>query len=380
MKFLKWLYQEVWGFKSPFRPFTCYISKIRMQRKKNLHFNIGNIINLFFFCFMEDRKKDHIQLAFQATVNHSEKDDRFIYEPLLSSHSDFSFSSFNFLGKKMNYPFWISSMTGGTELAGTINRRLASAAGKYRLGMGLGSCRSLIDNDAYFNDFNVRQYIGTDQPLFSNFGISQVEKMIENKSIEQIELIREKLNADGTIIHINPLQEAFQPEGDRLKCPPVETITALLENVKSPIIIKEVGQGMGYKSIKALLQLHIAAFEFGAWGGTNFTRLESMRNNNISKAFEGFANVGHDALEMTKMVNNIAEETDVNCKQIIISGGIHHLLDGFYLHKLCKLPNVIGMGSLFLENALISEANLDTFINELIDKWKLAESFLKVKI
>ncbi len=329
---------------------------------------------------MEDRKKDHIQLAFQATVNHNEKDDRFIYEPMLSSHSDFSFSTFDFLGKKMNYPFWISSMTGGTEMAGKINRLLASAAGKYGLGMGLGSCRSLLENDEYFNDFNVRQYIGNNQPLFSNFGISQIEKMIEDKSIDKIEQLRVKLNADGTIIHINPLQEAFQPEGDRLKRPPIETVMELLESIKSPIIIKEVGQGMGYNSIKSILQLDIAAFEFGAWGGTNFTRLESLRYTKASKAFDGFANIGHDAKEMTLMVNQIVEEIDVKCKQIIISGGIQSLLDGYYLHKICKLPSIIGMGSLFLENALKGEENLDVFVNEMIEKWKLAESFLKIKM
>ncbi len=353
---------------------------IRLYHEKNLRIYIGNITNLFFFCFMEDRKKDHIQLAFQATVNQNEKDDRFIYEPMLSSHSDFSFSSFEFLGKTMNYPFWISSMTGGTEMAGKINKRLASVAGKYGLGMGLGSCRSLLNNESYFNDFDVRRYIGKDQPLFSNFGIAQIEKMIENNSIDKVEEVREKLDADGTIIHINPLQEAFQPEGDRLKHAPIDTIQKLLEIVKSPIIIKEVGQGMGYESIKSILQLNIAAFDFGAWGGTNFTRLESLRNKNISKAFDGFANVGHDALEMTLMVNEIIEEVDVKCKQVIISGGIHSVLDGFYLNKICKLPSVIGMGSLFLENALRSEEDLDLFVNELIEKWKLAEAYLKVKI
>ncbi|MCW3788699.1 isopentenyl-diphosphate delta-isomerase [Plebeiibacterium sediminum] len=328
---------------------------------------------------MEDRKKDHLQLAFKASVKDSEKDNRFSYEPMLSSHTDFSFTPFPFLGKEMNYPFWISSMTGGTEMAGIINKRLATAAGKYGLGMGLGSCRSLLENKNYFNDFCVRPYIGDKQPLYANFGIAQIEKMLDENSIDQIQQIRKDLDADGIIVHINPLQEAFQPEGDLLKRPPIETLTELLEMVESPIIVKEVGQGMGYESLKAVLKLNIAAFEFGAWGGTNFTKLEKMRNKNSIHAFDDFINVGHDAHEMTLMVNQIYEETDINCKQVIISGGIYSVLDAFYLHKICKIPSVIGMGSLFLEYALKSEDDLDLFISEMIEKWKLAEAFLRVK-
>ncbi len=328
---------------------------------------------------MEDRKKDHIQLAFKASVKDLEKDNRFSYEPMLSSHSEFSFKPFPFLGKEMSYPFWISSMTGGTEMAGIINKRLASAAGKYGLGMGLGSCRSLLKNKNYFNDFNVRSYIGNKQPLYANFGIAQIEKMLNENSIEQIEQIKTDLNADGIIVHINPLQEAFQPEGDLLERPPIETLSELLQKVESPIVVKEVGQGMGYESIKAVLKLNIAAFEFGAWGGTNFTKLEKMRNKNSIHAFDDFINVGHDAHEMTLMVNQIYEEADINCKQIIISGGIRSVLDAFYLHKICKIPSVIGMGSMFLEYALKGEDELDLFITEMIEKWKLAEAFLRVK-
>ncbi len=327
---------------------------------------------------MEDRKKEHLQLAFEASVKNTDKDNRFTYEPMLSSHTDFTFSPFHFLGKNMNYPFWISSMTGGTGMAGIINKRLAIAAKKFGLGMGLGSCRSLLENKTHFDDFNVRNLIG-EQPLFSNFGIAQIEKMLKDNSIEKIDVIKNQLNADGTIIHINPLQEAFQPEGDRISRPPIETLTELLEKTDSPIIVKEVGQGMGYESIKAILKLNIAAFEFGAWGGTNFTKLENLRSKNHQNAFDGFVKVGHDAHEMTLMVNQITEETDVNCIQIIISGGISSVLDAFYLHKICKLPSVIGMGSLFLEYALKNETSLDHFINEMIDKWKLAESFLRIK-
>ncbi len=328
---------------------------------------------------MEDRKKEHIHLAFDASVSEMHADSRFMYEPMLSAHPSEKIEPIQFLGKKMNLPFWISSMTGGTLRAGAINSKLAKVAGEFGLGMGLGSCRVLFKGDEYWDDFKVRHLIGNDYPFYSNLGIAQLEELIEKKEVSKIDYLNKQLDADGTIIHINPLQEAFQPEGDRFKRPPIETIQELTENTQSPIIVKEVGQGMGYESIKALLNLNIAALEFGALGGTNFTKLEQIRSKNKNSLFTGFTNVGHTAKEMTLMVNQIVEEQDTRCKQIIISGGIKSLLDGYYLAKICKLPAVVGMGSTFLQYAMQDYASLQGFIKNLEKGWQLANAFLKIK-
>ncbi|MGQ1784984.1 isopentenyl-diphosphate delta-isomerase [Saccharicrinis sp. GN24d3] len=328
---------------------------------------------------MEDRKKEHLHLAFEASISRAQADPRFMYEPMLSAHPNGKVKPFSFLGKKMNHPFWISSMTGGTQRAGAINVKLAKAAGEFGLGMGLGSCRVLFESDDYWDDFKLRSLIGDDYPFYANLGIAQLEKLLENKESEKIDYLNQQLKTDGTIIHINPLQEAFQPEGDKLKRPPIECIQELLEQTKSPIIVKEVGQGMGMESIRALLKMNIAALEFGALGGTNFTKLEQMRRIDISSIFESFTTVGHTAEEMTMMVNQIVEEGNIKCKQIIISGGIKSLLDGYYLTKICKLPAVIGMGSAFLNYALKDYEELQVFIRNMVDAWQLAEAFLKVK-
>ncbi|TLX72805.1 type 2 isopentenyl-diphosphate Delta-isomerase [Labilibacter sediminis] len=328
---------------------------------------------------MEDRKKEHLHLAFEASVNRAKADKRFMYEPLLAAHPNKEFKAINFLGKKIKHPFWISSMTGGTKKAASINAKLAKAAGEFGLGMGLGSCRVLFDSDDFWNDFKVREYIGDDYPLFSNLGIAQVEKLVEKGEFDKIDFLNQQLKADGTIIHINPLQEAFQPEGDRFMHPPIETIQKVLEKVKSPIIVKEVGQGMGYESLKALLQMDLAGIEFGALGGTNFTKLEQMRSTGNNSIFQGFTAVGHTAEEMTLMVNQIVDEVEVKCKNIIISGGITSLLDGYYLTQICKLPAIIGMGSAFLQYAIKDYEHLQNFISQLAKGWQLADTFLKVK-
>lgn len=328
---------------------------------------------------MEDRKKDHIALAFKANLSDSKNDTRFSYEPLLAPHPNGESKPMQFLGKTMQHPFWISSMTGGTKHANEINTNLAKVANKYGLGMGLGSCRPLLESDRNLSDFDVRKLIGDDQPFYTNLGIAQLEELIDNKETDKILKLNDKLQADGLIIHINPLQEAFQPEGDRFKYAPIDTIKKLTQLIDIPIIVKEVGQGMGYESLKALLQLDIEAIEFGAFGGTNFTKLEQLRNTNIYEQSDSFTFVGHTAEEMTLMVNHILEDMEPKCKQLIISGGINNVLDGYYLTQISKLPAVIGMGSEFLKHAIIDYDDLDEFVNELTEGYKLASNFLKVR-
>ena len=119
---------------------------------------------------MTDRKKDHIDLAFKARAQMDEIDRRFNYEPLMAKHPSGELPAFDFLGKTMRAPIWISSMTGGTRLAGKINRNLARACNKFGLGMGLGSCRALLESDEHLEDFDLRNIIGTELPFFANLG------------------------------------------------------------------------------------------------------------------------------------------------------------------------------------------------------------------
>ena len=114
-----------------------------------------------------------------------ELDDRFYYEPLLSAHPSET-NPVGFLGKKLRAPIWVSSMTGGTELARKINTNLARACREFGMGMGLGSCRSLLDRDEYLGDFNVRELIGDELPFYANLGIAQVEQLIKGGATEKV--------------------------------------------------------------------------------------------------------------------------------------------------------------------------------------------------
>lgn len=330
---------------------------------------------------MEKRKKDHINFAFQSQTQKATRDKRFNYEPLLSSHPEGIFKPFDFLGKIQKIPVWVSSMTGGTKLASRINFNLARACQEFGMGMGLGSCRIILDDNTFFNDFNVREIIGNEYPLYTNLGITQIEQLIEEKQINKAVNLVERLKADGLIIHVNPFQEWFQPEGNRLKRPAIEIIKEFIDQVDLRIIVKEVGQGMGPASLLELLKLPLEAVEFAAFGGTNFSKIELMRSNDIMQQFfEPLLYVGHDAEEMTNMVNDIIElEPDVKTRQIIISGGIKSFLQGYYLIKKCKLPAVYGYASRFLEYAKEDYESLRKFVEYQVKGLEMAFAYLRIK-
>jgi isopentenyl-diphosphate delta-isomerase len=331
-----------------------------------------------------DRKQDHIELAFQSQVEHGELDRRFWYEPLLAAHpAEGSLPAFPFLGKTMRAPLWVSSMTGGTEKAHTINHNLARACREFGLGMGLGSCRPLLYSDDRLGDFDIRDAIGEEQLLFANLGIAQLEVLIQNKELWRIPAMIEKLRADGLIIHVNPLQEWLQPEGDRFTQPPLATIETILEQLPDlPLIVKEVGQGMGRSSLRALLQLPLAALDFAANGGTNFSKLELLRNTPLQQmVYDRLAQVGHGAEEMVDVTNELLAELgdEVRCERIIVSGGVRHFLDGYYYTRKLALPAVYGQASAFLRHAQGDYEDLRLYTAAQIRGLELAQAYLRVR-
>lgn len=329
---------------------------------------------------MEDRKKDHINLAFQSQTPKDLLDSRFYYEPMLAAHPK-GLKPLTFLEKTFRAPLWVSSMTGGTELAAKINRNLAAACKEFGFGMGLGSCRIILDNHTHFADFDMRNIIGNDLPFFANLGICQVEQLIEDKKINKITDLINRLQADGLIVHVNPIQEWIQPEGDRMKYPPLETIKRLLDLVHFPLIVKEVGQGMGPSSLYELMHLPLAAIEFAAFGGTNFAEVERLRDSSGNQQLiEPLSKVGVDAGQMLEFVNNIASQgNNILCKQVIISGGIKSFLDGYYFLQKSKLPAVYGQASSFLRYAKEDYAQLQTFVSAQIKGLEMASAYLKLK-
>lgn len=327
-----------------------------------------------------ERKADHIQLAFRSRVITQEIDRRFDYEPMVCGHPSEALNlGIEFGQKKLKVPIWVSSMTGGTKMARTINRNLAMACSEFGMGMGLGSCRSLLTSNEYLEDFAVRNYIGDQSPLYANLGIAQIQALIQSNKLHLVNELIDKLEADGLIIHVNPLQEWLQPEGDVIKFNPIDTIKRVLDLNNLQVAVKEVGQGFGPKSMEALLDLPLVAIEFAASGGTNFALLELLRGDPTCKMiFEPLAKVGHDAESMVDAVNVLAHNRE-KIPLFIISGGIQDFLHGYYLIQKCAFPAIYGQASKFLEFAQSDYSKLQEFVRLQVKGLELAYQFLRIK-
>lgn len=324
---------------------------------------------------LEVRKGDHIALAKVARTNISGLDTRFNYEPLFFTHpAPDKIWKTTFLNFEFNYPVWISSMTGGTKHAKKINENLARLCGEFKLGMGLGSCRCLLEDKSRLDEFAVKKFMHS-QPLFANIGIAQIEQYQTQDKVYLIHEMVKMVEADGLIIHINPLQEWFQPEGDRFRVPPIQTLHRFLrENLPYKVMIKEVGHGMGPKSLKAILELPIAGIELAGFGGTNFTLLEKIRGTE-DETREGFISVGHSVSEMINILNILPNRN----KEIIISGGINSMIDGFNYLKKLKSNSVIGMASAFLTPALNDYQTLKDYFLSQRESLLTAQSLLEIR-
>ncbi|MCO6497275.1 MAG: type 2 isopentenyl-diphosphate Delta-isomerase [Chitinophagaceae bacterium] len=328
----------------------------------------------------ESRKDSHMALALSS--QNDTIDTRFYYEPMVAAHPTPGSEWRVQLGQKsLKYPLWISSMTGGTAKTNVVNQRLAKAVAKFGLGMGVGSARIALEDPDKIKDFDLRPVLGKEAPYYLNFGIAQVEKLIKSGSLTSVSDLVGKLDADGVIIHVNPLQEWMQPEGDRIENIPIETIKHFLEATRLRVIVKEVGQGFGYESMKQLLQLPLTAVEFAANGGTNFSKLELLRNQTKSKYLMPFIRVGQPAEEMVDISNRLFEVLGdkAKCRTLIISGGIKTFLDGYYLIRKSKTNALYGQASEMLRHAAESQEALEEFIQYQIEGLILARTFLTIK-
>ena len=324
---------------------------------------------------MTDRKTQHIQMALDSQRENFEHILEVVglhYEPLWADHG-FQLPEYEFLGRKLQYPLWISGMTGGSELALEINRDLANLSCELGIGMGLGSCRPYLEKADRAADFMIREYAG-ESLLASNLGIAQVSQYIQAGKWTEVESKLTGLGADFLMVHINPLQEWFQTEGDRYTETPFQTLKKLKEISQLKIGVKEVGQGFGPKSLKALIDMNIEVIELAGIGGTNFTLLEQMRNE--ERESDSFIDIGHDCYQMVGWLNQIYKERE-SFPMIILSGGIRQASQAAILSRLAEFPSMIGMAYPFLKWQKQGRVYLKMKTLEFCQDWAFAMSLLQ---
>jgi isopentenyl-diphosphate delta-isomerase len=224
------------------------------------------------------RKLDHIAVSLSEaadfrSVRTGFDDVHFLHQALPEIDFAAIDLSTTFLGHRLQAPVLIASMTGGVEKGAVINRNLAIAAQTLGLPMGLGSQRITVTHPETLASFLVRD-VAPDVPLFGNLGAVQL-----NDGFGPAEVTRlvEGVGANGLFLHLNPLQEAVQPEGDRNFAGLLPKIADLCRAVPFPILAKETGCGIAGDTAAALAAAGVAAIDLSGAGGTSWSRIEGAR-------------------------------------------------------------------------------------------------------
>jgi isopentenyl-diphosphate delta-isomerase len=232
-------------------------------------------------------------------------------------------SSVEFLGRRLRTPIMISPMTGGTERAHVINRRLAQTAQAHGMAMGLGSGRVAIEDPERARTFYVRD-VAPDVFLMANLGAVQLRK---GYGPGHARVLVERLRADALMLHLNPLQEAVQDGGDTQFGDLARHIAALVEALRPdgvPIIAREVGCGLSRRSARLLLDCGVAALDAGGQGGTSWAAAEGRATargiaRTVSETFSGWG------IGLAQSLINVRHESPQI--PLIASGGIRSGLD-----------------------------------------------------
>lgn len=232
------------------------------------------------------RKADHIRINLEEDVNFKRVTtgfDRyfFMHQALPELHLDHIDIATALFDKPLATPLFISSMTGGTHRAESINRTLATAAEAVGMAMGLGSQRAAIESVAgksaatslLAESFNVRKFAPT-TTIFANVGAVQLNFGFELSHLQEAV---DMCAADALILHLNPLQEAVQPEGDRDFAQLLSKIETVCRHLPVPVIAKEVGWGISPQTARQLIDAGVAAIDVAGAGGTSWSQVEMYR-------------------------------------------------------------------------------------------------------
>lgn len=301
---------------------------------------------------IDQRKADHIKINLEkdvrSTLTTGLENYHFVHEalPELDLHAlDASLSLF---GKKLATPILISSMTGGTDDAETINIRLAEAAQEVKVAMGVGSQRAALEHPEQAKTFQVRR-VAPDILLFGNIGAVQLNY---GYGVDQCRKVVEMIGADALILHLNPLQEAVQDAGDVNFAGLAKKIEEVCRKLEVPVIAKEVGWGISEKTAKVLADCGVSAVDVAGAGGTSWSQVEMHRapdefTRQLAATFIGWGIPTADSIvNVRKAVPHMT---------IFASGGIK---DGLDIAKCIALGATLGgMAGQFLKAAAISTEN-----------------------
>jgi isopentenyl-diphosphate delta-isomerase len=298
---------------------------------------------------IDQRKADHIKINLEKDVRsaltNGLENYLFIHEALPELDLEQVETSLSLFGKQLAAPILISSMTGGTADAESINLRLAEAAQEMKVAMGVGSQRAAIEHPEQAKTFQVRR-VAPDILLFANLGAVQ---MNYGYGIDQCRAAVEMIQADALILHLNPLQEAVQDAGDTDFAGLAKKIEEVCKRLAVPVIAKEVGWGISERTARLLADCGVSAIDVAGAGGTSWSQVEMYRapdefTRQLAATFVGWGiPTAESILNVKKAVPDMT---------VFASGGIK---DGLDIAKCIALGATLGgMAGQFLKAAAIS--------------------------
>jgi len=307
----------------------------------------------------QDRKDEHIRICLndnvESTVNDFDKY-RLKYNALPEIDINDVDLSLNFLGKKLNYPFLISSMTGGTKLGQVINQNLAYAANKFNIAMAVGSQRLMLGNPEAIDTYKIRD-IAPNILLFANLGAVQLNYGV---GVAECRELVDSIGADALVLHLNPLQEAIQPEGNTNFADLLLKIRKVSDSLHVPVIVKEVGCGIGVDAAKRLEEVGIKIIDVAGQGGTSFTAVEAIRR--------GYGYLFNEiGIPTAVCIRDIKKHTE---HQIIASGGIRNGLD--IAKSLALGADIAGLAKPLLKSASESGEAVANSVQKLAQELRLS--------
>lgn len=267
------------------------------------------------------RKQQHVEIALSKDVGFKNKTTglehwEFTNNALPEIDLSEVDTTISFLNKPLALPIMISCMTGGYKDALRINRSIAEVCEEAGIAMGVGSQRQALENSTYHRTFMVAREAAPSIPIVGNIGAAEVATM---KGPDQAKQLAAMIRADAFAVHLNPLQEFLQPEGNTNFKGVLNGIAMLVRELPLPVIVKEIGAGISVDVARRLLDVGVQYIDVAGSGGTSWAGVEILRRTNHSFIHE-FWDWGIPTATALREVATLRDEG--RTFNLIASGGI----------------------------------------------------------
>ena len=323
---------------------------------------------------VKQRKIEHVSVALGQDVSAPQRaswnDIQFVHQALPEVDLDEIDTSVTFLGHRLRYPIVMSSLTGGHPDVTSINRNLARAAERYGLMLGVGSQRAAIVNPEVASTYAVTREYAPNAFLFANIGAPQLIEQSRHPAftLEQAQQAIDMIGANALAVHMNSLQEAAQPEGDRRAVGEAEALRHLTSQLRVPVIAKETGAGVCREQALLLRSCGVAAIDIGGAGGSSMSAMEAARSQ--SRGDERTLSIGLLYRDWGIATPISLVEAAVAQLPLISTGGVRSGLD--VARALALGATLVGMGFPFLKAASESYESVCELLETIIAQLKVA--------